>query len=230
MTGSPPGGGTWTAVALTLGGIVLGLALALAIPPLRTAIGDAVSGDTASVRADLRDLGAWGVLLVAALAMVHTVIWYPAEILDAAAGFVYGFGPALALMMACWLGNAFAAYAVGAHAGRPLIHRLAGAERFDRMEAAAHDGGVTLLLAVRLIPVIPFSLFSIAAGAAHIPRWRFAWTTLVGYLPITAIFVYLGSQLEELSPTDPVLWASALALIAMLLAARYVHPWIQDRR
>lgn len=229
MTSTPPGGGTWTAVALTVAGIVLGLAIALAIPPLRNAIGDAISGDTASVRRELRDLGAWGILLVAALAMVHTVVWYPAEILDAAAGFVYGFGPGLALVMVCWVGNAFAAYAIGAHAGRPLIHRLTGTERFDRLEAAAHDGGATLLLAVRLIPIIPFSLFSIAAGAAHIPRWRFTWTTVVGYLPITAIFVYLGSRLEELSPTDPVLWASGLALVAMLVAARYVKPWLQDR-
>ena len=73
---------------------------------------------------------------------------------------------------------------------------------------------------MRLIPIVPFSLFSIAAGAAKVPIWRFAWTTFVGYLPITIIFVYLGSQLEELSPTDPILWASAVALVAMMLGVR----------
>ncbi|MBM3667555.1 MAG: hypothetical protein FJW90_08795 [Actinobacteria bacterium] len=51
---------------------------------------------------DLRDLGAAGALLVLWQALVHAVIWYPAEILDAAAGFVYGFGPALPLLMASW--------------------------------------------------------------------------------------------------------------------------------
>lgn len=227
MHGGPPGGGTWTGVAVTLFGIALGLATALLIPPLREAILDAVRGDTDSVREDMRDLGAAGVLLVVWLALIHTVVWYPAEILDAAAGFVYGFGPALPLVMASWVASAVLAYYIGQHAARPVLYRLAGKERFVRLERLVHDGGATLLLAMRLIPIVPFSLFSSAAGAARVPLWRFIWTTAIGYLPITAIFIYLGSQLEELSPTDPVLWACALALLAMLLGIRYVRPRLQ---
>ena len=56
---------------------------------------------------------------------------------------------------------------------------------------------------MRLVPIVPFSLFSYAAGSARVPAGRFAWTTAVGYLPITAVFAYLGSRLEELSPDDP---------------------------
>lgn len=224
VTHPPPGGGTWAGVGLTVAGIAFCLGLALAIEPLRDAVTDTVRGDTASVRQDLRDSGAWGIVMVAALALLHSVIWYPAEILDAAAGFVYGFGWALPLIMVCWVANAYAAYLIGAHAGRPVIHRIAGEERFERMEETVERGGVTLLLAMRLIPIVPFSLFSIAAGTARVPLWRFGWTTFVGYLPITAIFVYLGSQLEELSPTDPLLWASGLALVVMMLGARYLRP------
>ena len=229
MDRTPPGEGTWTGVAVTAGGIVACLAIAFAIEPLREAVLDTVSGDTSQVREDLRDLGAWGIALVVALALLHSVIWYPAEILDAAVGYVYGFWWALPLIMACWLANALLAYAIGVNAGRPIIYRLAGRRRFERMEKAVEGGGVTLLLAMRLIPIVPFSLFSIAAGAARVPLGRFCWTTLVGYLPITAIFVYLGSQLEELSPTDPILWVSALALIAMMLLARQLKPRLEGR-
>ncbi len=56
-----------------------------------------------------------------------------------------------------------------------------------------------VLIAARLIPIFPFSLVSYAAGAARVPLWRFAWTTVVGYLPITAISVYFGTQLDLLS-------------------------------
>ena len=85
------------------------------------------------MREDLRDLGAWGVLLVVALALVHAVVWYPAEILDAAAGFVYGFGPAMPLIMACWIANALVAYAIGRNAGAPadLPARRRGPLRAD---------------------------------------------------------------------------------------------------
>jgi uncharacterized membrane protein YdjX (TVP38/TMEM64 family) len=207
-------------VALAVAGLLGVLALALAVPPLRDAVTDAVRGDTEKVREDLRGLGAAGVALVVALAAVHAVIFYPAEILDAAVGFVYGVGWGVPLVMACWLLNAWISYWIGRHAARPLIYKLAGGERFERAERAIERGGVFLLLAMRLIPVIPFSLFSYAAGAARVPFVRFSWTTVVGYLPLTAIFVYIGSELGHLSLTDPLIWLSALALLVMLFFAR----------
>ena len=46
-----------------LGGIVLLAILVLAIEPLRAGIGDAISGDTADLREDLRGLGFGGVVI-----------------------------------------------------------------------------------------------------------------------------------------------------------------------
>ena len=185
---------------------------------------DVISGETASLRKDLRDLGAGGVALVAALAALHTFIWYPAEILDAAAGYVYGFWPAMAILVVCWTAQGMLAYEIGNRAARPILDRYIDPARFHRVERAINDGGVTLLLAARLVPIVPFSLFSYVAGAVAVPRVRFIWTTAVGYLPITAISVYLGTQLEEFSITDPRIWIAAAALIALLLLTRKLSP------
>ncbi len=186
----------------------------LLIPPLREAAGFAIKGDTEALRAELNSTA--GVITLLVLAILHAVIFYPAEILDAAAGFVWGFWGGLALVMVGWLLNAYVAWEIGRHAGRPLVYRLVGRSRFIRLEAAVERGGAFLLLAMRLIPIIPFSLFTIAAGAAHVPLWRLIWTTAIGYIPITALFVYLGTQLEELSPTDPILIVGGIALIIMI--------------
>ena len=105
---------------------------------------------------------------------------------------------------------------------RPLLDRWFGSERFERIEAAIERGGATLLLAVRLIPIVPFSLVSYAAGAARVPLWRFVWTTAVGYLPITALSVYFGTRLEGLSLTDPLVLGSAAALLALLFAGHWI--------
>ena len=75
---------------------------------------------------------------------------------------------------------------------------------------------------MRLIPIVPFSLVSYAAGAARVPLWRFVWTTAVGYLPITALSVYFGTRLEGLSLTDPLVLGSAAALLALLFAGHWV--------
>jgi len=210
------------AVAVTLGGLVLLALLVLAIPELREAFEAAVRGDTAEVRSKVKDLGVAGPLLILALTLIHAVVFYPAEIVDAAAGFVYGFFPALALMMLGWLLSGLLCFAVGHSVARPLLDRWFGVERFERMEATIERGGATLLLAVRLVPVVPFSLVSYAAGAARVPLWRFAWTTLVGYLPITALAVYFGTRLEGLGLTDPLVLGSGAALVALLLLGHWV--------
>jgi uncharacterized membrane protein YdjX (TVP38/TMEM64 family) len=207
---------------LTLALIAILALLVVAVEPLRSAFSDAVTGDTASLREDLRGLGAGGALIVIALALAHCFVWYPTEILNAATGFVYGFWVALPLLMAAWLLNGIVCWAIGRYAARPLLVRWLGHERLARYEAAVSRGGAALLIGVRLVPVVPFSLTSYAAGSARVPLGRFVWTTLVGYLPLTAVFAYLGSRLEELSLDDPLLWLGALAVIGMLLLTRRV--------
>jgi uncharacterized membrane protein YdjX (TVP38/TMEM64 family) len=207
---------------VTLAGIGVLIGIAFAIPEFRDAVGDALHGRTAQVRHDLRSLGAWGVVLVFGLALIHAVVWYLAEILDAAAGFVYGFGPALPLVLAGWIASAILSYYIGRHAARPLLYKLVGEERFLRAERLVDRGGVTFLLAARLVPIVPFSLTGYVAGAARVPFGRFVWTTAVGYVPITAYFVYVGSRLESFSAEDPIVLIGAGALLLAVIGARFL--------
>jgi uncharacterized membrane protein YdjX (TVP38/TMEM64 family) len=209
------------AVAVTLAGVALLATLILAVPALREATGAAIEGDTDEVRSQIDGLGFAGPLLIVLLALLHAVVFYPAEIVDAAAGFAYGFFPALALMMLGWLLSGLLCFAVGRSLARPLLDRWFGTERFERTEAMIERGGATLLLAIRLIPILPFSLLSYAAGAARVPIWRFTWTTLLGYLPITAIAVYFGTRLESLRLTDPFVLGSAAVLLALLAVGHW---------
>ncbi|HVD86556.1 MAG TPA: VTT domain-containing protein [Solirubrobacterales bacterium] len=203
-------------IVITLTGFLLLGALVFLVEPLHEAASAAIQGDTAEVRHQIDRLGAGGPLLLLALALLHAIVFYPAEIVDAAAGFAYGFFPALALMMVGWVLSGLICWAVGHRVARPLLDRWFGAERFERVEAMIERGGPTLMLALRLIPILPFSIVSYAAGAARVPAWRFIWTTAVGYLPITAITVYFGTRLEGLSLTDPLVLGSALALLLLL--------------
>ncbi len=201
--------------------------LILAIPSLRHAAGDAISGDTGALREALH--GVAGVFTLFVLALLHTVVFYPAEILDTAAGYVWGFGPGLALIMVAWLLNAWAAWEIGRRAARPLLYRLFGHERFMRYEDMVDRGGITLLLAIRVIPIIPFSLFTMVVGAARVPLRRLLWTTAIGYLPITALFVYVGSQLETLSPTDPVLIGGAILLLVAIIVGHRIRARFESQ-
>jgi uncharacterized membrane protein YdjX (TVP38/TMEM64 family) len=211
----------FTEIAITLAGIILLGFLVVLVDPLREAAAAAIQGDNAEVREQIDRLGATGPLLILALTLLHAVVFYPAEIVDAAAGFAYGFVPALILMTVGWVLSGLICWAIGHSVARPLLDRWLGEDRFERVEAMIERGGPTLLLAMRLIPILPFSLVSYAAGAARVPACRFVWTTAVGYLPITALAVYFGTRLEGLSLTDPLVFGSALALLALLAAGHW---------
>lgn len=195
--------------------------LVFAVPALHDATVAAIHGDTAEVRHQVDRLGVAGPLLIVVLELLHAVVFYPAEIVDAAAGFAYGFLPALALTLTGWLLSGLLCFAIGRSVARPLLDRWFGTARFERTEATIERGGVTLLLAVRLIPIVPFSLVCYAAGAARVPVWRFTWTTALGYLPITALAVYFGTRLEGLSLSDPLVLGTAVALLLLLLAGHW---------
>jgi uncharacterized membrane protein YdjX (TVP38/TMEM64 family) len=218
-----------TEIAITLAGFGLLVVLTLAVDPLREAVTAALHGDNAEVRHQIDRLGAGGPLLILALTLLHAVVFYPAEIVDAAAGFAYGFFPALALMTVGWVLSGLLCWTVGRRVARPLLDRWFGEERFERVERTIERGGPSLLLAMRLIPILPFSIVSYAAGAARVPAWRFVWTTALGYLPITAIAVYFGTRLEGLSLTDPLVLGSAFALLALLGLGHWVARRQADR-
>ena len=147
-------------IAITLAGIAAMAAIVVAVDPLRDSVSALVQGDHDKVREEIDSLGLAGPLLILALALLHSVVFYPAEIVDAAAGYAYGFFPAMALVMFGWLLNGLVCWAIGHRVARPLLDRWFGAERFERAEGAIERGGATLLIAMRLIPILPFSLVS----------------------------------------------------------------------
>ena len=214
---------------MTLAGLAVLAVIFLSVPALRESVSAALHGDSDEVRRQVDSLGIAGPLLILLLCMVHTVIFYPAEIVDAAAGFAYGFLPALLLVMTGWLISALLSFTIGRSVARPLLDRWLGAERFERAEATIERGGAPLLIALRLIPILPFSLVCYAAGAARVPIWRFTWTTALGYLPITVISVYLGSRIEELSLTDPLVLGSLAVLLLLLLSSRWAMRRLRSR-
>jgi uncharacterized membrane protein YdjX (TVP38/TMEM64 family) len=198
--------------------------LILVVPELRHSVSLALHGHFGALRHYIRSLGAGGLALLLGLMIAHAVVFYPSEIVTATAGYIYGFAPALGLVTCGWLLTALLSYALGRSIGGPLLRALLG-RRFGQVERAVADGGISLLLAGRLIPIVPFAFLGYAAGATHVKLWRFTWTTVVGYLPLTALVAYLGSNARTLSLGNPLIWVAITAALLLLS----VH-WLVSRR
>ena len=203
--------------------VALGLvALLIAIDPIRDAVAAAFSGDLDEMRSELDSLGALAALVLLGIALVHAVVPFPAEFPTAAAGFVFGFAIAFPLMVVAWTVSCLAAYLLARGVGPPLLDRLVGRERMQAADRLIARGGWQILVAGRLIPIVPYNVVSYAAGATRVPIGRFTWTTAVGVMPLTALTALLGARLQEPRFDDPVLWLVLLGVLALLALARPV--------
>jgi uncharacterized membrane protein YdjX (TVP38/TMEM64 family) len=222
-----PRGGTALVAGLVT--IVVAVAVIAAVPQLRHCVSLCLNGEFAALRTYIRSLDAGGLALLTGLMLGHAVVFYPSEIVTATAAYVYGFLPGLAFVVVGWLLAALLSYALGRAVGRPLLRRVLG-RRFIRLEQAVDRGGTSLLLSSRLIPVVPFALMGYAAGATRVKVWKFSWTTVVGYLPLTAAVAYLGSSAETLSATNPIVWVVVAVLIGALVSEWIIRHRHRSRR
>jgi uncharacterized membrane protein YdjX (TVP38/TMEM64 family) len=214
----PPRPRRWVQIALVLGAILIGLGIIVAVPWLRHAFVLCLHGDFAGLRTYIKHLAGGGVALLIGLMLMHALIYYPTELVTATAGFVYGWLPGLAIVLVGWLLSALLSYLLGRRLAGPLLQSLLG-RRYGDFERAIDRGGTPLLLGYRLIPVVPFSFMGYAAGAAGTSLRTFAWTTVVGFLPLTIAVTYLGSRAQSLSLSDPLVWAAVVLLIGLIVAA-----------
>lgn len=199
------------------------------LPAARNMVGAALDADTDAVRRQLLDLGALGPILLTMAILAHAAVPYPGGIATAAAGYVYGFAASAAFLVAAWLASALLAYWLARLAGRPLVQRLIGPDRLGAGERLVERGGATALIAVRLVPLVPFNAVCYAAGLSRVPLGRYAWTTLLGLAPFTLTVAYLGSRLQDPDATDWRLWLAGGIALALLLGVR-AAVYLRGRR
>jgi uncharacterized membrane protein YdjX (TVP38/TMEM64 family) len=201
--------------------VVATLLGAVAVLPVgRELAAAALHADTGHLRGQLLDLGPIGLMALVVAILAHAAVPYPGGVAAAAAGYVYGFGLAAPLLLASWVASALLAYWLARAAGRPVARRVIGTHRLAAAERLVEHGGATALIAVRLVPLIPFNAVCYAAGLTRAPLGRYAWTTLLGIAPLTLTVAYLGSRLQEPGATDWRLWLAGGAALTLLLAVR----------
>ncbi|MDD3905136.1 MAG: DedA family protein [Candidatus Omnitrophica bacterium] len=123
-------------------------------------------------------------------------------------------------------------YALGRYAAMPVIlkygrfilikpHHIAKAEAF-----AKKYGGYSVLLG-RVLPIVPFKVFSIAAGITKIPFWTFIICTLIGVVPRIFLLSIFGSALVKY--TKPSLLIVA-GIITIAVAVKLAHEFYKNGR
>ncbi len=88
---------------------------------------------------------------------------------------------------------------------------------------AFKKNGSSYMLALMLIPVMPFFIINPLAGLTQLTLWTFIWTTAIGILPGTSVFAAAGQQLVLLENVSDILSFKTM-LILILFACLSMLP------
>jgi uncharacterized membrane protein YdjX (TVP38/TMEM64 family) len=125
------------------------------------------------------------------------------------------FGPWLGFSYATVgaLASALATYGVGAALGKRTLRDLLG-PRLNRVRQRVAKRGIVAVAAIRLVPVAPFTVVNLVAGASSIPVFDYVLGTLIGMLPGMVMISAVGNQFARIM-TAPTAYDLAILAAAV---------------
>jgi phospholipase D1/2 len=152
-------------------------------------------------------------------------VMFPRPLITLAA--VVAFGPWMGFVYALTgiVFSSIVTYYVGKRMRHDTVRRLAGA-KLDRMVNVLKKHGLLAMTLLRLVPLAPFAVEGIVAGAVRIKLWHLAVGTAIGMLPGSLVTTVFGDQLETaLSGGYMNWWIVGGCVAALAIGSVLVKRW-----
>lgn len=168
--------------------------------------------DAALLRERVDAAGALGALVFVIGYAVLVLLPAPKAVLTALGGALYGLWLGALLSWAAAIIGAAAAFALGRLLGRQAVdHLIRG--RAARADELLSEHGLGAVVAVRLVPVLPFTAINYAAGVSAVAWRHYLLGSAIGMIPGSLAYATLGAW-----GTNPWgVFAGVAALVALVL-------------
>lgn len=161
-------------------------------------------------------------LIAIAAFAIGGIVVFPVNLLIAATIVVFGpfAGAAYALMGSVL--SAEVVYEIGRLLPASAFARVMG-ERGERLRVRIVGYGFAAVALVRLVPVAPYSVVSVVAGAARIRRAGYLLGTALGMLPGIALYaLFVDRARAALLDPHPLTWLALAAAIALMVVVGFL--------
>lgn len=157
----------------------------------------------ATKEAQLREFQLEHPLLVYGVAFVVYVAVTGLSLPGAAAltlvyGWYFGFTPALVMISFASTSGATVAFLISRYLLRDSVQSRFG-DRLATFNKHLEEEGAYYLFTLRLIPLVPFFVINLVMGLTPLKTKTYWWVSQVGMLPGTAVYVYAGSRVPNLT-------------------------------
>ncbi|WP_342452481.1 VTT domain-containing protein [Pararoseomonas baculiformis] len=165
--------------------------------------------------------GAWGPAVSVGLFLLLGFVAFPVNVLILGTAAAFGTWPGLAYAAVGAMVSAAATYGAGRKLGPNLLRRVLG-PRINRVSQAVNRNGILAVTTIRLLPVAPFTLVNLVAGAMRIRFLDYMVGTALGLLPGIALLSLAGESLSRIleNPTP-----RNIGILLLVLTAWAAVTW-----
>ncbi len=176
----------------------------------------------ASMKAEVLSWGAWGPIAYVLLYAVGPSFLVPGAVMTIAGGLAFG-----AFRGAIWSlvganSGALIAFGAGRFLGQSFVDRITP-NRFRHLLDHLVRNGFYVILYLRLVPVIPYNALNLLAGASPIEFNDYFWASVIGMIPGTILFAFLGDALWH--PTSPRFFIAIGLIICCFIGGEMYRRW-----
>ncbi len=159
---------------------------------------DIVRGDVNALREYLDEFGAWAAVASIVVMVVQAAFLpLPGFVIVFANGLAFGFVGGVGVSLAGYAVSASICFGITRFLGRARVEWLVQRLGLDTVDRWISRYGVGAVFALRLAPGFAFDGVSYAAGLTGVRYPRFVVASVLGSLPQTLIFVFLGERATD---------------------------------
>jgi uncharacterized membrane protein YdjX (TVP38/TMEM64 family) len=138
-------------------------------------------------------------------------------------GWIFGFWQALLMVDISLTVAAIAIFSLSRYIARESVYARFG-DQVSKLDQLLDQDGWYYMLMLRMAHV-PFSFVNYCAAPTSLKLSTFAWTTAIGLLPGTAIFVFVGTRIPTLATLhENGIWQLVDPLLFAMLSGTIVFP------
>jgi pyruvate/2-oxoglutarate dehydrogenase complex dihydrolipoamide dehydrogenase (E3) component/uncharacterized membrane protein YdjX (TVP38/TMEM64 family) len=146
----------------------------------------------------VRSLGTLGPVVVVLVYVLSTVLLIPASIITLGAGTLFGLKTGLIVVVIGANLGALCSFLLARTFLREKVAQWAQANaKFRFLDDAIGRQGFKMVLLVRLSPIFPFILLNYFLGLTAVRTGAYVLANLLGMLPATFLFVYVGAAARD---------------------------------
>lgn len=175
-------------------------------------------GGLSRVIDDVRNAGPLGFLILLAMQFMQIVVAFiPGEVVQMAAGMMYGpwLGAAV-ILLGCIISSAFV-FAVVHRQGAPFVRDMVPTKYLDKFNAFEESGKLSIVVFILfLIPAMPKDTFTYLVPLTNMRMRDFLVLSNVGRIPGIVISTYAANGLVDGNITQSIIIFAVVAVIAIV--------------